>query len=179
MTVRVAGAVEKRKTKVSLNNCWALLKNMQLSKLLNHCFACTAMASIMSRRFWTWNWGHFIWSIMLRLSGCQGQIFLIICYFHTSIKTGSLFVYYLCVHMCKTYNFNFLLFCHVSDTSSALPHLSLSGFLFFSLSHQTHQRNMALSCWLLCSQKMTGSVVYVYWKAGPVPQDVRLWDQLF
>jgi len=25
---------------------------------------------------------------------------------------------------------------------------------------------------------MTGSVVYVYWKAGPVARDVRLWDWL-
>ena len=52
MTVSVPGAAEKRKTKVSQNNCWALLKHMQLTKLLNHCFAYTTLASIMKRRFW-------------------------------------------------------------------------------------------------------------------------------
>ena len=56
----------------------------------------------------------------------------------------SLFVYYLCMHKCKTHNFNFLLFPHVSDTSSALPHLSLSGLFLLALHSATMSKGVKL-----------------------------------
>jgi len=52
-----------------------------------------------------------------------------------------LFVYYFCRTKCKRYNFNFLLFSHISDTNNAFQQLSFSHIRLFPTPHPTFRNN--------------------------------------